>query len=246
MKKILLIISILVLFYSCKKGDENPIPVIPPPEDARIKTMSSGGSVLQNFEYDTQKRQTKLTLGNGQNRMTISYGTGTVTENEYGSGGTISLISNLLLNADGLVETITRPQYPAILIKYEYNTDKTPSKKTIYNNSLVTNITLYFYQDGNMVKDSSVNYPSLGYTTNQYEYYTDVISTLDNVNYGLSYYGKANKNYIKKVTTYTGGVQGTVVQYDKPELDAQKRIIKTGSQSNTTPGVKTERQFTYQ
>jgi len=244
-KTILLFAVGAILTASCSKTDDR-LPQVSPglmPATSKVKTQKSGSSETV-YEYDAAGRVKKM-ITNGTCEYVCNYSSDSLVQTRYLANGTVMETCHIKLNSNGLVENYLNDSYPSVFIKYEFNTDKTTARKLNYDNGNLSNITWYFYNNGNLVKDSTVNQGgNSGWYGRIYEYYTDKYSTLENPNKGQAFWGAGNKNALKKVTYLTNGMTNATQDYQVPEVDAQNRISKIAIITNNagTPAVYT---YTY-
>jgi hypothetical protein len=241
-----LLFLVLVKLVSCKK-DGGPPPGTSGTPSLMVASRTTG-TLQEVYTYDNNGRVILVNDGNGKKKITYTYSSGLVTRNRYDTDGvTLLNVESDTLNADGLAVKVAPnlTAYPLWFNIIEYNPDKTPAKYFNYNNGIDLFFATYSsYSGGNLIKDSVVLYPGLSKNTREIEYYTDISSTTENTNMGLLYFGIGSKNAVKKISYYTNGVLQQVHNYMQPELDANKRIIKTGYQVNGA-GTYTYTTYTY-
>lgn len=243
---IVLIALVSLSWYSCRKDkNETPAPVNQPPANSRIKTWGNANSV-QSLEYNSAGNIVKyITAGKAIPDYTFDYNGNLIYAKRYNPNGSLSEDKTLTLNANGLVTEVFNTLTPSDLIKYEYDAEGHAVKQTNYNNGNVNTTTRLHYLNGNLVSDSTFSSSGTFSHARHYEYFTQVISTTEFPNFGEGFWGKGNKNALKK-TTYINGngtVAGTQV-YMMPELDNLLRIKKTAYQSNGA-GTPQYRDYTY-
>lgn len=248
-KKFLLITAMLsALFWiSCKKdnGGVNPPPGNQPPANSKIKTWGTANGV-QSLEYNAAGNIVKeITAGKAIPNYTYDYNGNLIYAKRFNPDGSLSEDKTLTLNANGLVTEEFNALIPSQIIKYEYNAEGYVIKQTNFGNGSINTITLHHYQDGNLVSDSTFSSSGTLSHARHYEYYTQVISTTGFSNFGEGFWGKGNKNALKKTTYINGSGIATGTQvYIMPELDNLFRIKKTSYQTNGA-GTPQYREYTY-
>lgn len=250
MKKEIFYLGILLLcstWISCKKdnSDIQPPAAHQPPAGSRIKTRT-GGAGVETYEYNANGNIVKIsTAGKAFPDYTYDYNGNTITMKRYQADGTVSENVNIILDAKGLMIEYVNLLQPTKLFKYEYDNLSRPTKIIRYINGAVNNSTHYYYNDGNKIADSTFTGAGVFSHCREYEYYTDIISTIESENFGYGFEGKGSKNAVKKIQykDNTGAVSGTQ-DFLPYELDAQFRIRKMAYQSNGA-GNPTSREYTY-
>lgn len=220
---LLAMVTILLAGTACTKDKEKLPPGIPA-EGYKIKTLDYGTGMRTHF-YDASGRLVNVTRSDGSSN-TSSYGPNSVTTQSLLPNGTLAQQDNLVLDASGLMISGTNSNNLPLVTTYFYNSDKQVIKQVNTESGVITRQRFYTYSNGNMVTDSVAD--GSGWYTYKYEYYTDIISTIENANYGSEYLGKGNKNVLKKMTyEVSSGGTPVVRNYDVPERDALHRITKT-------------------
>ena len=231
---------IISTFASCKKATVN---YVQPPiavEVSKIKSLDYGTSTrLQ--EYDSKGRATKYTYSSGA-KTDITYMGNTMTIESYHASGALAQRDISILNSDGLIISATNNNNIPLVVTYSYDSDRRLIKQTNTENGVVTRQNFYEYSNGNRVKDSISSSP-LSWYTNKYEYYTDINSSIENINFGVDYYGVGNKNVLKKVIYQESGGTMNTKTYTLPEKDMAGRIIKMTYSLNG--GIPVVYQYTY-
>lgn len=242
-----MILVLAATVVSCKKENTgmNAGTVNQPPAGTRIKTKSYGAT-LQTFDYNANGLIAKrTTAGKAFPDYTCDYNGSTIIMKRYQADGTLSENITMILNDKGLVEDYTNSLSPSTTFKYEYDQTSRMIKMTQYTNGSVSSHTTYQYTNGNLVSDSTFsNGSSLNYTRH-YEYYSNILSTVGNENFGEVYWGKGSNNAVKKITFKDGAGAITGTQdYQLPELDNKSRIRKVIYQSSNAP-AQTIVEYTY-
>jgi len=244
MKSILSISFAILLLASCKKTtveQTQPTPTVVTP---KIKTVSiSNATTTLNtvaYEYDNAGRIAKLTYANG-NSVKYSYSTNMVTTESFTAAGVSDGKTTFNLNADGLAIKYFSNAAPATVTHFTYNTAKQLLTE-ITENGFETTYQLYhtYNADGNKIADSIVNGQIS--TTKKIDYYTDKISTVENLNYGIRFYGMPVKNCPKKSSLKLSTSNYVSTDYSIPETDTLGRITKY---THTSQGVTYTYVYTY-
>jgi YD repeat-containing protein len=223
-KKVIMVTAIIVsVFTSCQKASVNYFQLPVTAGVPKLKSIDYATGIRTN-EYDGQGRLIKYSHNTGA-RAELSYLGNKVTSDTYNGGGVLTQKDVLILNADGFVMSATNSNNLPSVFTYTYNSDKKLVKDIYLNNGVVLRERFYEYSNGNLIKDSTSEGTS--WRTNNYEYFTDITSTIEAINYGTAFYGTGNKNALKKVVyRVSDGTVNTTV-YSTPEKDATGRITKT-------------------
>lgn len=217
--------AIIILFTisSCRKASVN---YFQPPVSAslaKVKSVDFATGIRTN-EYDLQGRWIKATYNSGAKTETI-YSGNTVTVDSYNPSGTLAQKDINTLNSDGLIASATNSNNLPSVFTYMYNSEKKLIKDVYINNGILKRERFYEYSNGNLIKDSTAE--GTGWYTNNYEYYLDILSTIEAANYGYELYGTGNKNAVKKIIyKVSDGTINTKI-YTAPEKDPAGRIITT-------------------
>ena len=228
MKSILSISFVLLLFASCKKS-KNDFPAPTGPATAKVKTlvMSKGIAIINAaaYEYDNSGRVSKVTYKDG-NSLKYNYTSTMVTTESFTSAGISDGKSTFTLNAAGLATTYFDNADAATVTNFTYNTAKQLVSAITVNNDEMTNQLYHKYDAaGNIMADSI--FTGKVYTSRKIDYYTDKISTIENPNFGINFYGVANTNSPKQSSLKISTSTYTHVDFNIPETDSQGRIIKS-------------------
>jgi len=222
-KTILAVVILMAAFTSCQKATVNYFQPVVSPELPRVKTIDYG-SVVRTNEYDGQGRVVQANYNTGAKTLVSYTGNSIISESFNPSGALLQKDINML-NSDGLIESATNSNNLPSVFYYSYNNDKKLINDTYLNNGVLKRERFYTYSNGNLVKDSTAEGSS--WYCNDYEYFIDILSTIESVNFGSPYYGAGNKNVVKKVTSrQSDGVVKTKI-YSLPEKDAAGRVTKT-------------------
>ena len=233
-------VTIAVALFSCNKNPSDiitPVPTGTPPDNSKIKSITLNGITTYLYDYDNTGNIVKVAKADGTPYYNYSYSSNTINEQRFLSNGSLQEDNKMLLNTDGLVEIFTNSLLPQQLIKYEYTSDKKIAKKTIFTSGILQNTTYFLYANENLVKDSTIVPGSPGiWAGRTYEYYTGIISSTENDNWGKGYWGKGNRNALKKVSYFDGTNSSpyAIQEYQTPELDSKTRIVKTSGTTNGT------------
>ena len=232
-KKLFLLIVIVtaIVDFSCKKN-EAPVQNTNnlPPAGSRVKTRSVNGSITS-YEYDASGRATKW-VSNNKLYYDFVYNADSLLETEYKSDGSIKGAHHIKLNASGYVENYLNTEFPFIFIKYEYNANGTKAMQYNYDHGNLNSVTRFFYNNGNLVKDSAYSPSGSGWNGRLYEYYTDKYTSTENENIGVRYWGTGNKNALKKITYLNTGVISGTQDFQVPQSDALNRTTQTSYLTN--------------
>jgi len=237
MKKLINIsLALMVLtFAACKKNNTDIVPV-PNTVVPKLKTFTimNGATTLNTiaYEYDNTGRLVKNNFMDGS-KYTYTYTGAVLLLETFLPNGTSQNKYTYTLNAEGLAESYYN-NATATNIGYQFfNAAKQLTLETTKTNGVLTFQKYHEYDiAGNNLKDSVVQ--ANGVTIRTYEYYTDIISTITNINIGDYYDGVGNKNCVKKQTSKSPLNVITITTYTVPELDAQGRVIKQSYTSGTT------------
>jgi hypothetical protein len=251
MKKHLLLVIFIALglsFNSCKKNDGDPEQEVDlsggistPNGKTCLLTKAGGADHHNTFEYDDQKRVTKVKYFEDniqEGYVTLSYGSNQIVFKEFDGTSTQAdetityTLNNGVVNSSS--ETYTTQengQTVTVTVNYTYEhnsegylTKQTEVSKQSNQNLATTTVTTYTYQNGNLTQEVETS-GNFTYTTS-YEYYTDIANTLmvDEDQFLLS---KPNKNALKKRTILNSnpGSIPSVVNYTY-EVNSDKLITK--------------------
>ncbi len=244
MKKLLTISLALILlsFAACKKSNtDQPVPAIVIPK-VKTVTISNGATILNTgaIEYDNAGRRTKVIYMDGS-KVDFIFSGNTMTQEQFNSAGVSQNKYTYSLNAEGLTDSYFANATPTVITFETYNAAQKLLSDITKNNGATTYQKYYMYDNlGNLSADSTLT--TNGITLRTYEYYTDKISTIENINSGVNYSGTGNKNCQKKVTAKSPSNVITTYDYSVPEIDAQGRVTK---QSYTVGSTTTTNAFTY-
>jgi antitoxin component YwqK of YwqJK toxin-antitoxin module len=227
-----LLIFITVLISSCKKGDTIPaIPQPVQPADCRIKTSQVTGSTTT-YDYNPDHSIKKITFAGG-NWADYVYSSNTLVVTTYNaSGGVISFVT-YNLNANGLAASYWFNNDPSLLYTTTYDSEKQRTKTILSRNGSLLAEVFFYYSNGNLIKDS-LQYTGAGWETNVYDFYTDKVSTTENINFGKHFLSPGNKNCLKtQIRTSSTGIPSVVVTNFTHIFDNQERVIETNGTTFT-------------
>lgn len=190
---------------------------------SKIKKVVSGTNI-EEYRYDSAGRL-KTQLNHSGSKIEFTYNNYSVTESYLDINGAIQHSKIVQLDNNGLATSCTFSSDPGRVYLYFYTPEKYLQRSDIVDNGAVTSQTYYFYNNGNLLKDSTVM-ASGGWAISCYEYYFDVNSTIRHENFGIDYYGMASRNSLKKITVTNDTSTGYVVEFTHPVLDVSDRIIK--------------------
>ncbi|MEO6818994.1 MAG: hypothetical protein ABI204_04665 [Ginsengibacter sp.] len=228
MKSMLSISIAILLMASCKKSN-NDLPVPPKVDIPKVKTfeISNTSGVINSvtIEYDNAGRYSKGVYKDGHS-MKYTYTTNTVTAESFTSGGVSESKVTYVLNGDGLAIKYYYNAYPDVITHYTYNSAKKLLSEIIENNDDTTYRVYHTYDAaGNLVADSTINGSIL--TKTKTDYYTDKISTTENPNSGINYFGLPNTNCVKQSSIKISSSTYIHSEFDVPETDTKGRITKS-------------------
>ena len=242
MKCILSISIAFLLLASCKKTRvEQHAPTVAIP---KVKTFSiSNANTTLNkvaYEYDNAGKIIKLTYANGSS-IKYSYAANLVNTESFTPAGIPDGKTTFNLNADGLAIKYFNNAAPATVTHFTYNTSKQLLTEITENGVEPTYQVFHTYNaNGNKIADSIVNGQIS--TTKKIEYFTDKISSTENLNFGINIYGVAVKNCPMKSTLKVSTSSFIITEYSLPETDDQGRVTR---QTLTKQGVTYTNSFTY-
>ncbi len=233
---------IILSFAACKKNSTDVI--APGTTVPKLKTLTvMNGATVANtltYEYDNAGRLIKITYLDGS-KSTYTYTGSTMLLEGFNANGATQNKYTYNLNAYGAAVSYYGNATPAVVTNLTYNAANQALTEITNTNGIINREQYYGYDNaGNRITDSLVQ--TTGTTIRTYEYYTDKISTLSNINFGDYYDGAGNPNSLKKETAKSSGNVITTVNFSIPEMDAQGRVIK---QSYTTGGTTIDYLITY-
>ena len=216
-----------------------PVTVVP-----KIKTFTlmNGTTIINGatINYDNMGRRIKQTTLSGS-WFDFTFSGSSMIAELFNTNGASANKSTYILNAYGAAVSYYPNTSPTIVTNLTYNTANQPLTQITNNNGTIDRQEYYTYDNaGNRITDSLIQVS--GTTIRTYEYYTDKISTISNINFGDYADGAGNKNCLKKVTSKSPLNVLTATTYSIPEMDAQARVTK---QSYTTGGATTDYLYTY-
>ena len=233
--KLLTAVALVIITVSCKKNADPAPPPAPTPGSStvpKVKTKEYGNSAF-NYEYDNSGRVTRE-ISNTGFKTEYTYGNNTVTEDGYDANGVLINKRQVTLDASGLAIAITDNSNPALTQDLAYNNEGHLTKRIVKQNGIEISVYYYIYSNGNLVMDSIAEAGG-DWSTAKYEYYPDIISTIERDNFGVGYYGKGNKNAVKKVIEQFDVNTMEISEFGIPEFDASGRIIKRTQTVNGGP-----------
>lgn len=223
----LTVLAFTFILNSCNKDEDNDakpnIPMI-----ATVSLSVDGYSAIDSFKYDNKGRikyrSSKMTF-NVQSvfyQTYYTYSNSFITDEVFVNGVKNSS-TVYYLNSQGLCSHFKRGSETDT---FRYNQDKYLTSKVITTPTFQFNCT-YTVNNGNMVQSTSETIEN-GTSRSQIvdnEFYNDTINTIGDANKGVQFFGKQNKNLIKK---YSYGAN--IFQYTYT-LDEKKRVVKQESLS---------------
>lgn len=245
---IVLILGEMISALSCKKDEETPAPAPSIPKlQTQVFYTDNKVTEFYSFEYDAAGRLSKWLFSDGH-YLTFEYASGSVTEYIYNSDNSLQSTASFILNEKGLVvsqsDSWKSPARPHSMgsgdhlkgsetgqstITYEYNSGGYMIK-SIYVSGSYTYTETFVITNGNRFSQIfSENYNGeVNTTTYTFDYYYDKTNTIDLENMGITYFGKSNKNLIKKIMEISPNYDTLSYFY---EFDAKNRVIKKQGKS---------------
>jgi hypothetical protein len=209
--KILMLTLSVLIWAGCKKDNDTEQPKVPVCNISKFEdpTNSLDGGTM---EYDSNNRLVKIKLSD-INITNIAYTQGKVT---ITNADDEEVYYNL--DAQGRVSTYTEND-SKYSISYAYNNDGYLNTADEKEDGVAFSHISFTYTDGNLVKinrtDTSNGNEFTSETSIEYSDeaafnflgFADPLSAVGNINYYLSsFFGKASKNQVKKVTTTGTGI----------------------------------------
>lgn len=240
MQKTFLLISIaFVIVTGCKKNKTSPNnePV------HRIKTLTPNGGAVNNYEYDSEGRISKITEGSW--RWEYIYSDHLVAENVYNSSG-LQTTNHHELNNQGLnIKTTLVLPASSMYFTYTYNSSKMMTLEEIHTGSSVTRVNYYY--TGKRLDSTRTMTGGVLDRRSLYEY-SDTSNTIGSQHSGFQFFGYEGPKAKRKLTYYyynaAGVLLNTQINNYTYELDAQGRIIR--EMMNSTPaGISRDISYTY-
>ena len=198
--RLILLVSFFAIFYSsCKKDNttDSDTSVVP-----KISCMNGGAGIVLGgshfYYYDSKGRLIKEK--DSINRYNIysnyTYTDSAIILNTVHANGDLST-QILYLNSKGLVTYVKENGVQNVLYKYEYNSDNYLIKKQFGLEGKLGSTTItHNIVNGNVVSDTTILYtPFKRKTTCNYTYLSN-LNTTGNENFGMSFWGKSNKNLV--------------------------------------------------
>lgn len=227
---------ILLSFSACKKDKTISTPALPVSLVKTMATSTNGAAAtISTYEYNADKKIQKINYDDGA-YCNFIYAGQTVVADCYDKHAVATVKFTYTLNAAGLVSTSTTNLSPNTISSIDYNAAGQRSYQVTKVNGVVSSEYFYKYNnEGNKITDSLIS--ANGTAINQYEYYTDKISTTEQKNLGQPYWGAGNKNCVKNITLISTGGLKTFSPYGVPVLDAAGRIAQASLTYNGNTSV---------
>ncbi|MEO5943781.1 MAG: hypothetical protein ABIP30_05175 [Ferruginibacter sp.] len=228
MKHILSISIAVLLLASCQKSNNDltapSLAGIP-----KIKTfvISDTKGIINSvaIEYDDAGRFSRGVYKDGHS-IKYTYASNKVTMESFTAANVSDSKGTYVLNGDGLVIKYYNNAYPAFVTHFTYTKGKKILTEINENNNDTTYQLYHTYNAaGNLIADSIINGSIT--TTKKIEYYTDKISTIENPNSGISFYGIPGTNCPKQSSVKLSTSNYTHTDFNIPETDAMGRITKS-------------------
>jgi YD repeat-containing protein len=211
MKHLIIAMLAVVVFASCKKGNDPVQKTEPPVQEfkKRLKTMSSSVNVTSNFNYNADGRI--LAISTNLNTVT-SFIQGAAFSVKYQNLNDYYELKNTTQNAAGRIVKAERFNNNVLRSKFEYTYNPegflTTTKQQNISTGTVTTWE-YTYQQGNLISMKSYDNGVLRYD-HQFTYHTDKLNQfnldildLREIGYIVEgNFGRLNKNLLKS-WTYT-------------------------------------------
>ena len=192
----------LVLF-ACKKENNNNDDdgnQLPGNDNCRLVKTSRENFTDKIFEYDAQKRLSKVKVGNSIRSLTYNGNTITVEVSED-NGQSINHIRTITLNSDKMATNVRTDFTSGHWENSAYEYEGTRVVKRIYTHPITSpSVTTYEWQNGNLVKEvrTSGTSSTYSYDTNELFQDTDYFGG-GYYEYGIRIF--VTKNRVNKVTT---------------------------------------------
>jgi hypothetical protein len=229
MNKLIIILSAVVFFASCKKNDTAPQPE---PIGDRIKSISittqnvsGSGTYSYTYGYDDKGRVTYSRITHTGDSTSYTYSGNTITERLF-SGGVVVGTGTIELNSAGQVRQSTTVS--GVQNAYSYNSDGYLSSGSfVFSSGTSTNT--YYYSATKLLDSIVYMYNIAGVISKQTyiydQYMTGNRKTNGVKNFGETWWGKdAEVPYQRRTRIVDGGTpEITTYSY---EFDAKGRISK--------------------
>ena len=225
---------LLLAFAACKKNAGSSPPPAPTVNDTRIASWQVTGSISENYTYDSKNRITSAAY-NGYDQNTIyTYTDSTVKEQYIKTSTGAPIYTNIYkLNNKGLAVSQADTSATDYLWSYEYTSSGylARSTQTQLSTGYVWNDYRYYYT--NDVNDSIILYRNNAWTlAYYYQYYTDKINSLDNLNFGLTFLGRKDRLPVKMAVrwspTYTDTTRYSYT-FDAKQNISQQSTLSAGN-----------------
>ncbi|QNA45268.1 DUF4595 domain-containing protein [Lacibacter sediminis] len=230
MKQLLIAISAMLVFASCKKGNDPVQKTEPPVQEfkKKLKTLNNSSNFNRSFNYNAERRILSITTNSNSSTSFIQgadFSVKTQSQND------IYELKNTTQNADGRIVKAERFYNNVFHSKFEYTYNQegflTAMQQKVISTGMVT-IWEYTYQQGNLISMKSYDNGVLRYD-HQFTYHTDKlnqfnIDVLDLREIGYMVegnFGRFNKNLLKS-WTYT--------QYPTNETKTEEYFYTTDSE----------------
>jgi len=230
--KLIFLCFLTTLILSCQK-DEFFEPIEPTFQSIPKLRTETDGTYFATYTYDEQGRIVEENYEDGW-RTIYKYESNKVIRETYNTDGTFFDADTYQLNDKGLCTAFTDGQYGRTYY-FQYDEDD----RKIHGHSTEKDGTpfqeyFYFYEDGNVVKDSTVYLSNNTFIVLTYEYFTDIKSTIGNYNKGIFYEGKGNVNPKKRCTRNFKGLSVDVYNYSVPVVNEDEHIMQTSYSINNS------------
>ena len=213
-----------------------------PEVTAKISRVEGDGSYLATYTYNDEGKIIEENYEEGWRTIYV-YETGKVTRETYRPDGTYHSSNIYIINEKGLCTAFTETLYGrTYYFEYDAN-DRKVSGHSISAEGEPFQQYYYFYEGGNLVKDSTVYVSDQTSIVNTYEFFTNIKSTTGNYNIGIFYLGKDNENMTKRINRNFKGVDFDVYDFAIPATDNNGHIMQTSYSING--GGLTTTNYTY-
>jgi hypothetical protein len=221
-------LGLTTILFACEKDEDNNEPenkTIGP----RIKTEISyspgmASADTQQYKYDNEGRVTHIVFSS-RYYETYDYSGFQVTRKAY-TNDVLKGTGTYTLNANGYAIEASYDFEPSEHTKkFEYDATGKLIQETRKGTDWA-DTTFYEYESGNLVKNTSHNYYSSDTSDYiiDYTYYSGHTSTIENANYGKTFYADLNTNLPKTISSeYENGT--FYYEFDTEERVIQKTLI---------------------
>ena len=228
--KLIILCFLTAIILSCQK-DEFFEPIEPISQPIPKIRTETDGTYFATYTYDDQGRIVEENYEEGWKTI-YKYESNKVIRETYNIDGTFFDSDTYQLNDKGICTSFIDGQYGrTYYFQYDADGRKTHGYSTSADGTPFQEY-FYFYENGNVVKDSTVYASDSSSIVVAYEYFTDVKTTIGNYNRGIFYLGKGNENPVKRITRDFKGINVDVYNYSIPIMNAEDHIMQTSYSIN--------------